>query len=171
MNDSFRNDIAGVFIAQRPKLLSHARALLRNDQQAEDVVQECYIRASHAALRTEIANPAAFLFRTTHNLALDLLRQQQRRPAAPLDTLSADEPRSEVPGVEEALMSRERLETLAAALSGLPPRMVEVMILSRLRGWPHHRIAQELGVAERTVFNDLRAALLHCRAALEDAAG
>ena len=60
------------------------------------------------------------------------------------------------------LMRRERLELTRAALSRLPPRDAEILLLKYGERWSYRQIAERLGVTEKAV--DCR--LLRARAQL-----
>ena len=59
---------------------------------------------------------------------------------------------------------REALESIDRLLNGLPERVRQTFILSRLEGLSQPAIAQQLGVSLATVERDLRRAFLHCLA-------
>src|SRR3954464_10228982 len=68
----------------RPKLLAHARHVLRGSDEAEDVVQDVFIRA-HSALRRDDRemNLKPWLYRIAHNRCMDVLRRPTPVPAEP----------------------------------------------------------------------------------------
>ncbi|MBF9070693.1 RNA polymerase sigma factor SigJ [Streptacidiphilus fuscans] len=72
---------ADAFLEQRPMLLSLAYRLLGSVHEAEDTVQDAYLRwsALGAAERDEVANPAAYLTTVTTRLGLDRLRSAASR--------------------------------------------------------------------------------------------
>ena len=57
---------------------------------------------------------------------------------------------------------REALESIDRLLNGLPERVRQTFILSRLEGLSQTAIAQQLGVSLATVERDPRPACLHC---------
>lgn len=69
---------AAVFEAHRPRLLGLAYRMLGLLAEAEDVVQEAYLRW-HRASGDEIRDPGAWLTATVTRLAIDELRRQQTR--------------------------------------------------------------------------------------------
>ena len=71
-------DDTQIFERQRPSLISLAYRMLGERSEAEDVVQEAWLRWSGAD-RTEVQNPAAWLRRVTTNIAVDALRSARRR--------------------------------------------------------------------------------------------
>ena len=75
-----RRLLESVFATHGSRLWSYLLALLRNHHQAEDVLQEIFMRAlaSKAQLSDE-AGAVAYLFRSAHNLAVDLARRRNVR--------------------------------------------------------------------------------------------
>jgi len=143
--------------------------IVRDPQTAEDLAQETYIRARRAIEAGPIEHLEAFLHQKARNLALDHQRRRKRRSEVetdvPGDAVLRGVP-EDVPSLEAAILERERFEVFRRSLEGLPDRAQTVMILSRVEEWPNRRIAEYLGVSERTVFNDLKLAMAHCRDAL-----
>jgi RNA polymerase sigma-70 factor (ECF subfamily) len=71
-------DPAMSFEAYRPRLLGLAYRMLGSMAEAEDAVQEAYLRW-HAADRASVADPRAFLMTTTARICLDALRSARVR--------------------------------------------------------------------------------------------
>jgi RNA polymerase sigma factor (sigma-70 family) len=143
--------------------------IVRDPQTAEDLAQETYIRACRAADNGPIQHMEAFLHQTARNLALDHLRRNRSRAhveAEGMDDAALANVPADVVSIEEAIVEREKLRLFREALARLPERAQKVLVLSRLEEWPNARIAEHLGTSERTVFNDLKLALGHCRDAL-----
>jgi RNA polymerase sigma-70 factor (ECF subfamily) len=67
------------FEAERPRLLGLAYRMLGSLADAEDVVQDAWLRWAGSKDRDDIANPAAWLTTTTTRLALDRIRTLSRR--------------------------------------------------------------------------------------------
>ncbi len=158
-----------VFLLHRQSLMGTAFRIVRDRQTAEDLAQEAYLRA-HSAIETgPIEHIEAFLHQTARNLAIDYLRRRKTRGETDRLRPSEEELRSvpaDVPSLERAVIDRERLRNFQAALARLPERAQRVVRLSRIEGWSNPRIARHLGVSERTVFNDLKLGMAHCREAL-----
>ena len=155
-----------VFLLQRHSLLGAAFRIVRDRQTAEDVTQEAYLRTRRAIDTGPVTHIEAFLHQTVRNLSLDHLRRRKVRgeiEAGALPTVELENIPADTPSLEHAMIERERLRRFQAALAGLPERAQTVVRLSRVEGWTNARIAAHLGIAERTVFNDLKLALAHCR--------
>ena len=99
----------------------------------------------------------------------DHLRRRQTRSAVERPETADHDIRdvaADQPAADDRLAAREELDHVRAALSRLPERTQKVVVLARIEGWSNARIARHLDISERTVFNDLKLALGHCRDAL-----
>ena len=85
--------VRAIMQANNRRLYRLARGILRNDGEAEDVVQEAYVRAfTHLESFRGDSSLATWLSRIAMNEALGRLRRQ--RPAVELDSLAARRARS-----------------------------------------------------------------------------
>jgi RNA polymerase sigma-70 factor (ECF subfamily) len=127
-----------------PNLRRFAGRLLRDDTEAEDVVQETFLRLwQRAADYTPAARVGTWLHRIAHNLAVDRLRSRGR-----LTALDEDE---EVGGAASArqpalLDEKRRVEALELAHASLPPRQGAAVTLVHLHGLSGTEAADVLGV-------------------------
>ncbi len=109
------------------RLLAYVRHMLRGSTEAEDVVQDVFLRA-YGALRTgerEIA-VRAWLYRVAHNRCIDYVR---RAPAPPL------QPDELLPGGTDPVVEAERredLRRLVADLDNLPEQQRSALIIREL---------------------------------------
>lgn len=142
---------------------------MRDQQTAEDLAHETYLRARKAVENGRVEHIEGFLHQTARNLALDHLRRQKTRARAEVEGLAdelVDGISADIPSIEQALIEKETFAAFQKALASLPKRAQAVMVLSRIEEWSNNRIAAHLGISERTVFNDLKLALAHCQDAL-----
>ena len=161
--------LANIFMGARQSLMWSVMRIVRDRQIAEDLTQETYIRVMKAMDQAPVEHVEAFLHQTARNLAFDHLRRKGTRSrieAADADPVAVQHVAQDVVSIEDAIIERQRFDRFAQALSGLPRRAQAVMILSRVENWPNRRIAGHLGISERTVFNDLKLAMGHCRDAV-----
>jgi RNA polymerase sigma factor (sigma-70 family) len=157
------------FLLHRRSLMWSVMRIVRDPQTAEDLAQETYLRATRAAESGPIEHLEAFLHQTARNLALDHLRRRRTRGSVEVDGLNDADVEmvpANIPTLETAIIERERFRRFRDALGALPERAQSVVVLSRIEGWSNIRIAAHLGISERTVFNDLKLAMAHCRDAL-----
>jgi len=131
----------------------------------DDLVQEAYARLLRVNDPTKLTHPKAFLFTTARNAAIDLFR---RRNIHPHDSLAEDEGLIELPLLDrpptivETLERRQRREALTEALSTLPERCREVMLLRYLDGCSGKEIAARLNIALGTVKGHLLKGVRDC---------
>lgn len=128
-----------------------ARAVLRDDGEAEDAVQEAYVRAYRAlaGFRGE-ARLSTWLTRIAVNEALG--RRRQRRESAladvpPDDLAAAAWPQGSPTTPEEASMRKELGEVLEAAVDRLPESYRTVLMLRAVEGLSERDTADILGIA------------------------
>lgn len=149
--------LKAIFLAERPMLLRLLTARLRDRDLVEEVLQELWIKLESAA-SGPIADPAAYLYRMANNLAFDKRRSDMRRSAREGVWLTLQSTETDVPDAERALLARERLRQLQAAVSALPERTAHIFRRYRLEGVPRRDIADEEGISVSAVEKHLRRA-------------
>ena len=138
---------ANAFVRARPRLFAIARRVLGNAADADDVVQDAWMRWVQTD-RSTVRDPAAFLATTTTRLALNVgqsARVRRETAFAPqlLDAVDS--------GADPALGAEQRhaLEpALSAILETLSPGERAVYVLREGFDYPHRRIAKVLGLTE-----------------------
>jgi RNA polymerase sigma factor (sigma-70 family) len=146
-----------------------ARYLTRNDADADDVVQEAFLRALKyfGGFRGEGASQSrAWLLAIVRNTA----HTWQRRHRADASTAEFDESvHSEAIADEhpESVLSRsDSRETLAHALDHLPPDFREVIVLREIEGLSYKEISEVVDVPVGTVMSRLSRARKRLQQAL-----
>jgi len=141
-----------------------ARAILRDDDDADDAVQEGMLAAWRAIDRYDVARPfRPWLMRIVVNAALDARRRGRVRHAEPIaETLESGGLGPD--RMAEASLLRARID---AGLAELPERQRIALVLFDAEGWGHAEIAATLGVPEGTV----RSYVFHARRAMRRALG
>jgi RNA polymerase sigma factor (sigma-70 family) len=141
------NDAAFEAIVTRYRrlLLRHCSRIL-SDERAEDVVQQAFVRALAAMRRDERPiDLKPWLYTIAHNATLNALRER----SVPSDRL--DEEIDGVERPEQAFERREDLRAVVAAMSALPQRQRDALVLRELEGRSYDEIAAELGVTDGAV--------------------
>ena len=129
-----------------------ALSILKNPHDAEDIVQETYLKVRAAAhLYVPQGKPLAWLFTITKNLCRDLLRGQSRTEAAP-DGAEDDLRFSYVSDPTDRLV-------LEAALKALGEEERQVVLLHAASGLKHREIARNLDLPLSTVLSRYSRAL------------
>ena len=143
----------------RAWLRSHFPALV----DADDLVQDSFIRLLRARETGSIENPRAFLFATARNAALDRYRHERviaMEPLVSADVSSVQEDRCDV---AETVSRAQEIEMLHQAIQSLPGRCREIMTLRKIHGLPNREIAARLGISVHTVNAQLVNGLVRCR--------
>jgi RNA polymerase sigma-70 factor (ECF subfamily) len=131
-----------------------ARWLLRNEHDAEDVVQESFAKALRAADRFQGTDARPWLLAIVRNTAMTHI--QRRRPKAEVDwSENPAEPSDHAPGPETQLLQEERRRRVRSAISRLPEEFREALVLRELEELPYKEIAWILKVPIGTVMSRL----------------
>jgi RNA polymerase sigma-70 factor (ECF subfamily) len=162
------------FAAYIDDLFSYAVVLTRNREDAEDLVQETYVRAFQAASRLRSdSNPKAWLCTILRNIWLNQVRQRNSRPK--LTELDADgrvdylpDERSENPFAQYARKWDQ--ERLRRAILQLPREFREVLVLREYQELCYADIAGLLACPIGTVMSRLARARGKLRSLLESGA-
>jgi len=88
-SDNNKEELVGVFKEERPKLLRYACYRLGNEADAEDMLQETFMKIHtrlQALNRTEIQDLRSYLFRTLTNICTKWQNSNSRIKTVPLDT-------------------------------------------------------------------------------------
>jgi len=149
-------------LAQLDSLYRTARRLTRNSADAEDLVQETFLRAFRAADRFEPGtNLRAWLFTILHNAARNRARDDARE-AVVIDSETVERAAELAPGAgqptpgstPESLLIRETLAPeLQAAIDALPDAFREAVWLRDVEEFSYAEIAEMLAVPIGTVMS------------------
>ena len=144
-------------------LVGFLRGKLHNDADAWEAAQESYVRLLQLCEVQRPLFPKAYLFRIAANVAMDLLRGRRRRRAPDIAQAQAER---EEPTQERVMVARQQLQMVEAALGELPPVCREAFMLARQPGWSTTRVADHLGISDRTARRYVVRTLEHLHAAL-----
>jgi RNA polymerase sigma-70 factor (ECF subfamily) len=149
-----------------PQLYSAAMRMTRNAADAEDLVQETYLKGYRSyATFEEGTNLRAWLFRILTNTYINSYRAKQRRPEETnLDTIEDFYLYRRIGGLEEALASRSAEDELMdlftddevkQALEDLPENFRLPVLLADVEGFSYKEIAEMLDIPMGTVMSRL----------------
>jgi RNA polymerase sigma-70 factor (ECF subfamily) len=158
--------------AFRALVEQHSRSVFRlafrmtgNEQDAEDVVQESFLRAYRQLGRFESrANFGTWLYRIVSNCSVDLMRSKQARHdqvrGDSLDEGTVDLPAADVPGPERMAQSAEIERRVQDALRELSPLERAAFTLRHYEGRSIDEISATLGLgtsaAKHSVFRAVK---------------
>ncbi len=166
---------AALFNLYSGRMFRLAAGILNDDDLAEGVVQEVFLRLIERLDRFEgRARLGTWLYRAAYNASIDRLRR--RRPQQPLadDLDAAEEGEAIMPAIlvdwstapEELLTSEEARQQINAAIQALPVTLRSVFILREVDGLSTAEAAEALGISEGALKVRLHRARLLLREAL-----
>lgn len=149
--------LAGIYREYSGPIHSYAFHLLSNQEDADDVTQEVFIRAY--ARMDQLRDPGSlrsWLYRIATNLCMDQMRRRSRirrvlgiavslgpsddSEGAPTRDVAQPAALAELEGVAER-------DHIAAALRRMPPKYATCLLLSGLQGLSYHEIAAALNIS------------------------
>jgi RNA polymerase sigma-70 factor, ECF subfamily len=133
------------FERARPRLHGIARRVLGSASDADDVVQEAWMRWQ-ADDRDDVRDPAAFLATTTTRLALNVGRSARVRHETAFDPPELADPAADP--VVDAERADAVQHALGTVLERLSPAERAVFVLREAFDYPHRRIADAVGLSE-----------------------
>jgi RNA polymerase sigma-70 factor (ECF subfamily) len=148
-----------IVLATNVRLVRMAARIMGTTEDAEDVVQEAYVKAHRAIVEGRFdgrSRVETWLYRVVTNTAIDALRSGKRKP------------READVGVEpawdggEAAEARVALTELDGLLSTLPPDQRAALVLKSVEGMSASEVAEVMGTTEGAVEQHL----VRARAAL-----
>jgi RNA polymerase sigma-70 factor (ECF subfamily) len=156
------------------KLLHRTYRITRNWQDAEDVLQESFLKAFiHLKDFEERSSFASWLTQITINSALMILRKKRCRPEISISGNNDDyaiqerrQPRDLRPNPESRCVQREKEQLLEEAILGLPVLFREVVQLRQTQECSVREVAEALGISVPAVKSRLSRAKAALRMSL-----
>jgi RNA polymerase sigma-70 factor (ECF subfamily) len=145
-----------------------ARWLMRNEQDAQDVTQEAYLRAFRFFPGFRGGDARAWLMKIVRNTCYTWLHANRPLQEAAEFDENLFPPDSSAPNPEEIALQNDNAVLLRRALEKLPPNSREVLILRELEGMSYKEIAEITGMPVGTVMSTLSRARDRLRQALTD---
>ncbi len=155
-------DATGVFDEHRGLLVSVAYRILGSVTDAEDAVQEAWLRWSGVD-HSGVEDPRAFLVRVTTRLAIDRLRRAKARRESYVGPWLPEPILTRHDVAEDAAMAESVSMAMLVVLETLSPLERAVFVLREAFGMPHAEIADVLGRKEEAVRQLARRAREHVR--------
>lgn len=134
-----------LYRSHRRQAVALARRVLRDADEAEDLVQDVFVRLCSRGVRFDgRAAYTTWLHRVLVNASINALRSRRRRDALETPLPQPGDPESDAADAE----ARARVE---AALEHLSEQHRQVVTLRDLRGYSYPEISRLLGIPEGTV--------------------
>ncbi len=168
--------ISEVIAEERSRLRNFIRRRVRNDADAEDLLQEVFYELVEANRRLmPIDHITGWLFRVARNRITDLFRKKK---AESFSDAAVEDEGGELLQFEDLLPSPDAgpdalyvrqvlLEELEFALAELPDEQREIFVAHELEGRSFKELSAESGVSVNTLLSRKRYAVLHLRQRLQ----
>lgn len=157
-----REALAELYQRTRTSVYGFALSILKNTQDAEDVLHDCYVNlyAAAAGYRSS-GKPMAWILTITRNLCLMKLRERQKTAGLPREDW------------ERYLDSREEITpedrlVLTQCMRRLNDQERQIVVLHAVSGFKHREIAELMELPVSTVLSKYRRALKKLRQSLEE---
>jgi len=143
-----------VFSRVRAALMRRGRT--RHD--ADDLVQEAWVRLACYEREQTVAEPEAFLMRAALNLSIDAYRATKNRgeQVLPEDVVLVDS----TPTAETILLAREQIARLSECLAGLDAKTRRIFLSHRVDGMSYLEIAKDNRLSVSSVEKHIAKAML-----------
>ena len=148
-----------------PELVGFALKTLKDKDQAEEIVQDTFVRFWEQKDTIDIQfSLKAYLYRSVHHACLNLFKHEKVREKHKSHTVHTSSEADDNDPVEY-LELQTKIQT---TIDQLPDRCREVFILSRHEGLKYSEIADKLNISIKTVENQMGKALKFLRQNLSD---
>jgi len=156
-----------VFKTHYKNLHSYAFTILKDEDEAEEMVQQVFFKLWERSEKLTIEGPiAAYLYRAVHNESLNFLKHKKVKETHRLHVVYSMKNKSEQP--QGKILSKELENKFKEALNKLPEQCRTVFQLSRFENLKYKEIAEKLQISVKTVENHMGKALKLLRIHLID---
>lgn len=138
-------DFRNIWMPLAERFYRAAYYMLESQQDAEDAVQELYLKIwkSHANL-TDLKSPAAYGMSLLKNICIDRIRRREIRKAEPLE---AGVPQADAPP-EKRLAARDILKKVMEEIDRLPQKQARVMKMMVIEDLDYKEISERTGLSQ-----------------------
>ena len=139
-----------LFVTQRRALIDYASSITGSRSQAEDLVQEAWLRFDEASRGRFLEDAKGYLYRIVRNLAFDQHRRiaRESRLIAQTDLKQASETcPDDTPTPETVALFKDEVRCVMEAMAELPERTRIAFEMHRLGGATLKEIAAFLGIS------------------------
>lgn len=164
-DDMARQTLETIFRHERDGLIRYLIGRV-GPEQASDIAQEVFLRASTSPQLSCLANPRGFLLCIARNLLIDAARRKQCRVV----TLPLNEARDTHCAAEQEheLVASDLILCLERALAQLPDRTRTIFIMNRFDEMAYRDIRSALDISMSAVEYHMMKALSHLRITLSE---
>lgn len=155
-------ETVALYMQNRDELLNYAARIVRDRANAEDIVQEAWLRFSERMQQGgEVGQPLSYLYAIVRNLALNLVRRAAMQGKVVLPVPEVENVVHDAPSAEQVLYYKDELRVLADAIAELPERTQIAFRMYKIESRPLHEIAARLDISVPRAHQLVKEAGLH----------
>jgi RNA polymerase sigma factor (sigma-70 family) len=168
---ALHRELEALFLEHRQALQNYLRKWIKSPEDAQEILQEVWLRVMKHGNCDQLSSPAArsFLYAIASNLVRDRHRTQVARRYDQHESLEND---SEIScnqsTPDDYAAYQQTRDRFLDALTTLDSKYRDAFVMHRFMDKKQEEIAQTLGVSIRTVERYIEIALKHCRHYLQD---
>lgn len=149
MKSEYKESFEELFSLYAKGLLYYAQEIMQNKEEAEDIVQDVFVRAWEMMNRLTLETAKSYLIASTKNACLNRLKHLSVRSKYQNEILKTGVvPDSLEP---EVYIGEDLKKYIDESIEKLPPRQRQAFIMYKLEGMTYAEIATELQISPRTV--------------------
>jgi len=142
------------------KLRRYVRPRVGSKDDAEDVIQEAYLRVLRYSVDHGVEDMERLLFSAAKNLAVDSIRRRRTRVKTATSYAALEADTQAWPAPDEQVYVQQRLSSIEAAVALLPERCREVFLMHRVESLSYSQIAARCGISVSAVEKNIARACL-----------
>ena len=159
LNESNEKAFNEVYRRYWQKLLAQAMYELKNETEAEECVQDIFIRIWKNRCSLSLEHKlSTYLYRAVKNQVINI-HHRNYALRNKLEYYSVNQNNLFEPSADSALIEKELIAELEAAIDALPSKCSSVYRLRRVENKTTEEIASQLGIAQKTVEGHMTRAL------------
>lgn len=155
-------DLGKMYLETRASLLRYTARYFKRSQEAEDVVQEAFVKVIEAQRKREIQSPKSYLFRTARNLSWKQINKSSYKLTDAMGDILPESDLLMSKTLEEQFEVREDFEMFCRAVRELPVKCRRAFVLCRVYGYSQKEIAGQMGIGLKAVEGHLTRATRRC---------
>jgi RNA polymerase sigma-70 factor, ECF subfamily len=162
IRNSDTGEFEALFRSSYVSLVRYARTIVRDQDTAEEIVQDLFYRLWHDREKLKIESSLnGYLFRAVHNRCLHFIEHTKVIERHAEQMAYSQQEETETPS--DILSYKELQEKIARIIERLPERCGQIFAMSRFEGLKYNEIAERLSVSVKTVEANMGRALKEFR--------
>ncbi len=170
INEGNKEAFSILFELYYPKLLYVAQSYVASNEDAEEIVQDVFVKAWKKR-KNITSNINGYLFKITKNSCLDYLRSKKYKLSKATNSIQQDAFINHAALTDKnttSIIEQELEQKIQSGIALLPEKCKRVFIKSRIEGLKNKEISDELDISIKTVENHMSKAIKHMRLHLRE---